>query len=454
MNITKENVDDLNALLKVHVEPGDYEDRVEEALKDYKKKANIKGFRPGKVPMGMVRKMVGPKAIIDEVNKVVLDAISKYITNENMNILGEPLLSEDHQPEIDWENQKEFDFVFEIGFAPEININITEKDKIPYYKIKVDEEMINEAVEEYKSRFGEFKNVEKIEGGEMLKGALKEVDETGKPLEDGITNEDATLSMDYIKDEAIKEKFIGASEGEQIVFDPKKAYPNEAELAGLLNIEKEKLQEINNEFQLTINEIKKFEKAEINQEIFDKLFGEGEVTSEKEFREKIKEQLEKQLENDSEYKFTQDAKDFLINKANIELPVEFLKKWLLNSNKEQYTKEQIEEDFSKNLNELKWQVISNDLIKQFDIKVEEQEVLDYAKQIANYQFAQYGMANMPEEQLEQFAHTMLGKEEDRKRMYEKKYQDKLIAYVKENATLNEKEISRDKFKNMLEKENS
>ncbi len=451
MDIRKEDIDELNALLKVQVDESDYEEKVNEVLRDYRKKANIKGFRPGKVPFGMIKKMAGTKVLVDEVNKLVFESISKYLVNEKINILGEPIVNEEKQPKIDWENQKTFEFVFDLGLSPDVNVELSKKDKIPYYKIKVDKAIVDEYVDEYKKRFGRFETTDKVSDDEMIKGELYQVDDNGQQIEEGFQVSNATLSLLNIKDDAIKKKFKGAVVNDKVVFDLKKAYPNDTEISSLLNIDNEKAAEVSGNFEIQISEILKFEEAEVNQELFDKVYGENAVKSEEEFRQKLSEDIENSLEADSNYKFVMDVKDAIIKKADIELPIEFLKRWLLTSNKEKFTKEQVDEDFHKYEDDMKWQVIRNSLINKNNITVSDEEIKDYAKQVALMQFQQYGLANMPEEQLEQFANTMLEKEEERKRLYDKKYDDKVIEFVKENVTVNEKEITRDKFKKMLEK---
>ncbi len=453
MNITKEDVDKLNAVLKVHIEKKDYEPEVEKVLRDYKRKAKLNGFRPGKVPFGLVKKMYGKQVLVEQVNKLVSESISGYLKDEDIKILGEPLINEEKQESIDWENQQEFNFVFDLGLTPDINIKLGQKDKITFHTIKVDDELINEQIENYKQQFGSFQQVDAIENEEMLKGDIKELDENGQHKEEGITAENAILALNVVKDDSIKKKFKGAKKGDKIIFNLKKAYPNDADVASLLSIDKEIAANLTADFEVTINEINRFQKAEANQELFDKLYGEGEVKSENEFKEKVKEQIKTSLIKDSEYKFNQDAKNLILKKANIELPEDFLKRWILSTNNENTTKEKLDEDFENHRDEFKWQVIKNNIIKENDLKVSEQEVKELAKQVALMQFQQYGMVNLPEEQLAQFADEMLKKDEERRRLYEKLYEDKIFEFIKNNVTVENKEINKEKFKKLLEKNN-
>jgi trigger factor len=452
MNITKENIDKLNAVLRVTIEKADYQEKVDEVLKDHRKKAKLNGFRPGKVPFGLIKKMYGKPVLVQEVNKLVSEKISEYLDNEGVKVMGEPLIREEEQEKIDWENQEVFKFVFDLGLSPDIDLEIKDKDKVPYYNIKIDKKMVDEYVDEYARRFGDFKNIEAVEDNEeMLKGAFMELDENNQPKEDGLTVENGTISLNTIQDDKIKKSFKDKKLNDKIVIDVKKAFTNETDLASLLNIKKEELATINNLFEFTINEILKFEKSDINQELFDKIYGEGNVKSEDEFREKLKEDIRTGLNQQSEYKLKLDIKNKLIKKADIELPVDFLKRWILSTN-EKITKEQIDEDFEKYEDDLKWQVIRNHIIKENEIKPSDEEIKESAKKFALMQLQQYGIPNLPDEQLENFAMEMLKKEEERKRIVDNIYDEKVFSLIKEKITLTQKELSRDEFNKLLEKE--
>lgn len=454
MNITKTNIDKLNAKLNVHVEKTDYDPKVEASLNDYKRKVQLKGFRPGKVPMGIIRKMVGTQVLVEEVNKLVYESIAKYLNEQEIHILGEPMINEKEQPKIDWEKQAEFTFVFDLGLAPEIDLNLSSKDKIVFYKITVDDKMIDEYVAELTQRFGSYKTLDTISGDEMIRCNMAQLDESGKIKEGGISKENTPMILSVVKDEEIKKKFIGAKLQDKLQIDVRKAFDRDVEIASLLGISKEKAASLTHTvFELTIIEILKYEKAEMNKELFDKVFGaDASIASEEEFRKRLAEDLAKSLEADSDYRFTIDAKEHIIEKANIKLPVDFLKRWMLFSNKE-FTQEQLDDEFPKFEDEFKWQLIRNDIIKKNNISVSEQEIKDYAKAFAAYQFRQYGINNFAEEHLEKYASSMLKNDEERRRLYERKIDEKVMHFIKSTVTLQEKEIDRDKFKTLFEKKN-
>ncbi|MFP4017941.1 MAG: trigger factor [Bacteroidales bacterium] len=455
MDINRENKDEQNAVLKVQVKQEDYQENVDAVIKDYKKKAKMDGFRPGKVPEGLIRKMYGKAIKIDEINKIVSQKLNEYIQSEKLKVLGEPLPSKEEQDKtINWDQDKEFEFAFDIGLAPEIEVKISKHDKVPYYKIKITDDLIDKQKEEYLNRMGEFKNVDEISNNdELLKADLTEMDEEGNVKDEGIFKENISLSLSVIKDEEIKKQFEKAKPEDEIVIDLKKAYPNDTELASLLEVQKEELENISNYFRVFINEIKKFEKAEINQEFYDKLYGEGEVTSEEEFNEKIKADLEQQFKPESERKVHIDIKDHFVRKINPKLPSEFLKRWIkATQQNENLTEEQIDNEFPHFEHDVKWDLIKNKIIEDNEIKVEEDEVLELAKRLTQQQFQQYGMMNFPEEQLEQYAKQLLSNEEQRKKIHDQKLEEKVIEHIKENIKLNEKEVTLEEFKKQVEED--
>jgi len=451
MNITKENVDELNAILKITLDEGDYTERVEQVLKDYRKTATMPGFRPGKVPAGLIKKLYGTPVLVEEINKLVSESITKYLIDEKLNVLGEPLPNKDMNAEFDWDTQKEFEFIFDLGLAPELEFALTQKDKVPFYKIDVDKEMISSTKDNYAQRLGTLEAVEKIEGNELLKGNLVQVDESEAVIETGITTEDSTMSLEVMKDETISKSFIGKVVGDSLVLDMKKAYPNDTELASILKIDKELVPGISPVFKFSIKEISRFNKAEINQEMFDKLYGKDKVKSEEEFTEKIVEELTHNLAHDSEYRFKVDAKEMLMKKAKFDLPVEFLKRWLLEANKDKINEEKLEEEFPAFEENLKWQLIRDKLIKDNELDVKDEEVQGFARDYALMQFRQYGMSDVPEENLNQYADDILKNEEEKKKIYEKLFEDKVFDHVREVVKLEEKQVSSEKFNKLFEK---
>jgi trigger factor len=449
MNITKTNIDDLNAVIKLQIVKEDYESRVNDVLKDYRKKANINGFRQGKVPMGVIKKMYGTPVLADEVNKLLSQELTKYIRENDLKILGEPLPNETEQKEINWEKDTDFEFAFDIGLTPEYTLNLSKRDKMTFFKIAVDEKMIDNGVEMHARRFGSNEPVEAVEEKELLKGNYAQVDSEGKLVEEGITSDDVAISLEYMADEDAKKKFIGAKKGEVVVFNPAKAFANKTDLASMLNISKEEAETLDADFQFTITEINKFVNAELNQELFDKVFGEGTVSSEEEFKNKIKEDIEKQLVNDSDYKFLIDAKEKLVKKAKMELPEAFLKRWIIATNKEM-EEEQVEKDFANYVDEFKWQLIKTRLTEENELKVEQEEIMEFAKQQALMQFQQYGMMDVPEEYLTNYAQQMMQNQEEQRKIYERMIDNKIVEFLKGAIKIEEKEVSTEEFNKMFE----
>ncbi len=450
MQVTKENKDDLNATIRIVVEKSDYEEQVNKKLKDYKRQASMPGFRPGMVPMGMIKRMYYKPVLLEEINRLVSGSLSKFIEEEKLNILGEPLTNKEEQKELDFDNQEDFEFVFDIGIAPELNATISEKDKLPYYLIDADDDLIEKHVDSYANRYGEMVQGEEVEPEDVIKGNLTQVTEQGEILENGISVEDASLSMRVVKDEETKNILTGAKAGDTIKIDLRKAYPNETDLSSLLKVDSEKIGEEPMYFNLTIQEITRWKKAEINQELFDKAFGEGEITSEEEFRNRIKEEVEKAYAQNSDYKLFLDLRKKMVEQVETDLPEEFIKRWLLESNEGKLTAEDLEKDFDKIKDDLKWQLTQDALIRHHELKVEPQEVEALAKQQVLMQFQQYGMANVPEEHLNNYAGEMLKKEQERKRLYEQKFQEKITHLARETVKLEEKKVKEEEFAKLFD----
>lgn len=450
MNITRENIDELNGLIRVSIEKADYESKVEDVLKNYRKQANMPGFRPGKVPAGLVRKMYGKGALVEEVNKILTQELSKYLVEEKLNILGEPLPNEEQQKDIDWDKDTDFEFVFDIGFAPEANVKLDKRSKFTEYKVAISEEMIEDQIKAYASRFGENQSVEEVAETSTVRGNITQLDAEGNVLEGGASVEMALISIDVIKDEEIKKTFVGKKIDEEVVFDIKKAYPNDTEIGYLLNIEKEAAEAISGDFKIEIKEINKFVEAEINEELYKKIYGEEtEIKDDAAFRAKLTEEISVAYVPSSEYKFATDARNTLVEKSNMDFPADFLKRWLAATNKE-LTAEQIENDFEAFTADLKWQVIKDEITKENELKVEEAEVIELAKEVAASQFRQYGMFDVPAEHLDGFVQQMLSKDEDRQNLYRKKMEDKVVEVIKSKVTVVEKEVSKEEFDKLFE----
>jgi trigger factor len=449
MNITRENIDDLNAVLKISIEKPDYEDKVENVLKDYRKKATIKGFRPGMVPIGLIKKMYGRAVLIDEINKVVTDNIQKYITDEKLEILGDPLPKDHEQETIDFDQQEDFTFSFEIGLAPVVELNLSKKNKVNEYEIIIDEKMKNDYLENYTRRFGELQKVDVTEEKDVIKGKIEAIDADGNILPEGPSSEETSLGIDIIKDKKIKKLFIGKKQNDAIDFDLRKAYPNNTEIAGILHKKKEEVENLEGIFRFTINEISRFYPAEMGQELFDKVYGEGIVNSEEEFLKKIEEEIALNLKKESEYKLMMDVKKLAIDKTDIQLPEDFLKRWLLKVN-EKTTREQIDTEFDNFRKDLKWQLIRNKVARDNEVKITEEELLNEARNVTRYQFQQYGLYYATEEQITNYAKETLKRDDDAKRIADKILEDKVALIMKDLVKLEPKSVSVEEFNKLFE----
>ncbi len=449
MNITRENIDDLNAVLKVEIRKPDYEERVENVLKDYRKKANIKGFRPGMVPIGLIKKMYGKAVQIDEINKIVTENIQKYIADEKLEILGDPLPKPDEQEAIDFDTQEDFTFSFELGLAPAFELNLTKKNKVAQYDIIIDEKMRNEYIESYTRRYGELRNADESGEKDVLKGKIEAIDEEGNVIPEGPSAPETSLSIDIIRDKKIKKQFLAKSKDDSIDFDIKKAFPNETEIAGLLHKKKEEVAEIGSNFRFTINEISRFYPAEPGTELFNRIYGEGVVNSEEEFMKKIEEEIAGNLKRESEYKLMLDIKTLTLEKNDFQLPEEFLKKWLLRVN-ENTTAEQIEKEFDSFRKDLRWQLLRNKIARDNDIKITEEELLAEAANVTRYQFRQYGLFYATDEQINNYAKETLKREEDAKRIAEKILEERVTLILKDLVKLESKSVTVEEFNKLFE----
>ena len=452
MNISFENSDKVNGLLTITVEEADFNASVEKTLKDYRKKANIPGFRPGQAPMGLIKRQFGASVRYDAVNKFVGEQLYKYIQDNNIQMLGEPLPSAKQETPADIEKPAPYTFVFDIAVAPEINVTLDGRNKIDYYTIKADDKLINEQIEMYQSRAGKYEKGEEYnpELNDMLKGDLRELDAEGNTKEGGITVEGAVLMPSYIKVDEQKNLFNNAKPGDIITFNPRKAYPEgEAELSALLKVDREVAKDIESNFSYQITEIQRFVKAELNQELFDQVFGEGNVKSEDEFRAKIAEGLQPQLEANSDYKFMLDVRTYCENKVGeLTWPDELLKRIMLLNNKDK-GEDFVEKNYAESIKQLEWHLIKEQLVKANEIKIEDADVKAAAMEMARMQFAQYGMTNVPDEYVENYANELLKKREAVDNFVERAIDVKLAAALKSTVTLNNKEVTLDEFNEMM-----
>ena len=450
MKVTFENPDKVNGLMTITVEEADFKENVEKTLKNYRKKANIPGFRPGQVPMGMIRRQVGTSVKVDEINKLVGQEIYKYVQENNIQMLGDPLPSEKQQP-VDVEKDAPYTFVFDIAVAPEFEIKLNGHDKVDYYTIKVDDKLIDQQVEMYASRGGHYDKVEKYEDNDMLKGDLRELDADGNTKEGGITVEAAIMLPNYIKVDDQKKLFEGCKLGDIITFNPKKAYPeNNGEISSLLKISREEAENITADFSFQITEISRYVKADVNQELFDQVFGKDVVKDEKEFRERIAEGMKAQFAVDSDFRFIFDLRAHCEKKVGkLTYPDALLKRIMLQNNKDK-GEEFVEKNYDLSVKELTWHLIKEQLVRDNNIKVEDADIKEAAKEAARAQFAQYGMNNVPDEYLENYANDMLKKKEYVDNLVDRSIDRKLTEVMKGVVKLNPKEVTLDEFNKMME----
>ena len=451
MKISFENPDKINGLLTLVVEEEDYKNDVEKTLKDYRKKANVPGFRPGQAPMGMIKRQFGASVKMDVVNKLVGQQIYKYVQDNKIQMLGEPLPSEKQEP-VDIEKDGPYTFMFDIAVAPEFKVTLSGRDKVDYYNITVGDNILDQQVEMYASRAGSYEQAEAYEENDMLKGDLRELDENGNTKEDGITVEGAIIMPSYIKVEDQKNLFTGAKVGDIITFNPKKAYPdNDTEVSQLLKIEREAAKDMQADFSYQITGIQRFKKHEVNEELFKQVFGEDtDVKDEAAFRAKIAEGLQTQLVGDSDYKFLLDVREHCEKKVGkLEYPDALLKRIMLANNKDK-GEEFVEKNYEQSINELTWHLIKEQLVQAQEIKANDDDLKETAKEAARAQFAQYGMTNIPEEYIENYANEILKKRDSLDALVERTIDRKLSAALKTVVKLNEKEISVEDFNKMMQ----
>ena len=450
MKISFENADKVNGQITLVVEAEDYKEKVEKQLKEYRKKARVPGFRPGNVPMGMIKRQYGTAVKVDEINKTLGEELYKYVRENNIAMLGEPLPSEKQVPQ-DLEKDGPFEFIFDIAIAPEFQITLDGNDKIDYYDIQIDDELIDQQVEAFARQNGHYEKVEAFEPElrDMLKGDLRQLDADGSTLEGGITVSDAVLMPQYFKSDEQKALFDGAKLGDIITFNPKKAYPeSDTEVAALLKIEKADAADMTSDFSYQITEISRYVNAEVDQKLFDTVFGEGNVNGEEEFRSRIAEGLKVQLRVEEDFRFLADLRAYAENKVGeLTFPEELLKKIMKNNNKDKDEK-YVDEHFADSLRELKWHLIKEQLVAAYDVKVEEDDMKAAAREMARAQFAQYGMNDVPDEYLDNYAADLLKKKEYSDTIVDRVIERKLLLAIKPVVSLNTKNVTIDEFRQL------
>jgi len=446
MDITQEKVDGRNALLKVKLEPQDYSKQYDDALKNYRRQLNLPGFRAGKVPMGMVKNRFGKSLLAEEINKVLNNSIQTYINENEIKVLGSPIPSDEHAESGDWDNPGEFEFVYELGLAPSLDVSVGSKDKLSFHTIKVDDKMLSDHLFDVTARFGELNDEEKSADGFILAGEFVELNNDDEIKPGGIFSA-VNFRIDGLDAETTK-TLTGLKVEDKVKVDPRKAVKDEGRLAEMLDIPVQSVSELGENFQFTVKEIKSIQPAELNKELFDKVYPGEEVEDEKTFKARLKVDIANNFLRESDQLFKRDITRYLIDKFNPELPDSFLKKWIRMTNEKPVTAEEIERDYADYKRGLQWQLIFNELVGSKDIEVSKEEVTERAKSMLSAQFAQYGIPTPSDEELESSAMRILAKEDQARGIYDSLYDQKLIAFIKENASVKEKEVSFDEFVEM------
>lgn len=441
MNISKKDIDSLNAEITISVTPADYEAPVNEALKKAQKQISMPGFRPGKVPAGLIKKQYGTQIMVDELNKLLDKTIYNYIQENKLEILGNPLPKE--QASVDFVNQKDFEFIYQIGLAPQINIELTPSQKFTLKTVKVDDELVEKYVKDVRRNFGKPSNPEKATEKDVVFVDINELDENGNIQPGGIFKS-TSLSYERLKNEEAKTKILGAKKDDKITINVNSLYESALDKSVSLSIDKETAETLNCNLQLTVKNISRLEDADLNQELFDKVYGEGKISSEEEFKNKIREELGLMFKADADRFLSTEVQNKLLERANIQLPDEFLKKWLMVANEKPITQEELEKDYPNYSNAMKWKLIENKIIKDNEIKVNVDEAKDEAKAFIKSEYARYGQV-ATDEDLEKISKDILSKEKEAQRIFENLYSKKVLDLIKEKCTLDPKEVSYDEF---------
>jgi trigger factor len=444
MKITQSKIKDLMATLKVEVVEKDYRENVDKILKDYRKTAVMPGFRKGKTPMSIINKKYKTAVTVEEVNKILQDEMYKHISENKVKVLGSPMPKKSEKA-IDWEKDNDFSFEFEIGLAPDFDVKITKKDKLYYYNIKAGEKLLDNYCNDIAKRYGKMGNMDFSEEGDLVFCNIEQIDVDGKVMENGIKNE-ATVSMDFIADKKIKKQFVGVKSGDSFKINVIKAFTNHSDLGAMLNVKHEAIHNLSSEeFQFTVKNINRLTQAELDVELFDKVYGQGTIKTLKEFRAKIKEEAEMSFVAESDRMLKNDVVSHLLERNKFDIPDDFLKRWLVQTSEQPITLEQIESEYDMYSKSLKWQLIENKVNEKYNIKIEQEEIITHAKNLISGQMIQYGQPVLDDEKLNEIADSILKKEEERKKIVDQLYDQKSLAVYKENFKLMDKDISYDDF---------
>jgi len=444
MNITQEKIDKLNSLLTIKLQPEDYTPRVEKAIKEQAKKAKIAGFRPGMVPPAHIKRMYGKSILVDEINNLLSDSLSNYINENNLEVLGQPLPKFNEDTNFNWDFTDNFEFNYELGLAPEFTLDTAALGNVTEYVIKADEKTLAERIKNIRRSYGKMTNPDVSADDDVLYSELKQLSADGSVFEDGITNT-ASIRLDQIKDKKVKAQLIGLKKGDVIKFDIQKAFENDAaKVAGLLKIEEDEAADLKSDFELTVKNVNRLEESDLNQEFFDKLFGEGTVTTEEEFTKRITEEVEGMMAQDSDRRLQNDLYNLVMDKVTFELPDDFLQRWLLATN-EKLTQEDLDKDYVNFAKNLKWTLIENRIMKDNTIEIKYDEVFALAKQRLDAQFRMYSPQPLSDEQLGQYTVQYLQNKENGNKIFEELKALKTLDYLKTVVTLEKKDITSDEF---------
>ena len=443
MKLTQSKAKDLMATITVEVKAADYSERVEKVLKDYRKTAEVPGFRKGKTPMGIINKKYRTSVIVEEVNKMLQDELYKHITAQKVRVLGSPMPI-DEKP-IDWQNDEDFTFEYEVGLAPEFDVKITAKDKLNYYKIKADAKLVDGYCNDIAKRYGKMSNPEASVEGDLIFCTIEQLDVDGIVMDNGIKN-DATVAMDYIADKKIKKQFVGVKTDDLITVNVMKAFTNHSDLGAMLNVDHAAIHNLTSEeFQFTVKNVNRLEPAELNVELFDKVYGPGAIKDEKEFKAKVKSEAEAQFVGESDRMLKNDVVTYFVDKLKLAMPNEFLKRWLVQTSEQPITMEMLETEYDMYAKSLQWQLIENKILENHSIKVTQDDVLAHTKVLISAQMKQYGQPEGDDKQLTDIATNILKNEEERKKVYDQIFDERTLVVYKENFKLTEKSVSYDEF---------
>ena len=443
MDVKIKNIDALNAVMTIKISNEDYEGPYNTSLKKYRNQIQLPGFRKGHIPTSVIKKKYGPSILAEEIDKLLSESINKHINENKINILGNPLPKNDENLQIDWKNPGDFEFEYDLGIAPEFELNLPGKDKYAYHKVKVDDKLINKQIEDFARRYGKLSLVDEAAEKDMIMASFKELDTNDQVVEEGFAH-NSTVSVEFVEDKKAKKKLLGLKASDVLTIDPRLLSKNEADMAAMLGIDKDRAAAYNRNVQLTVTEVKRLEPANVDQGLFDKILGEGEVKTEEEFRNRIAEDLEKMFKGDSDRIFKKTVSDTLIKKLKLNLPDDFLKRWILATNKEA-TEDQLNNEYEQYAKGLKWQLIENKIIRDNDIKVESDEVLTRTKELLGSQYSQYGMMIPADEELTKAAQNVLSNQEETRKIFDMMYDQKVTTFLKDTLKIADKSVDYDAF---------